>query len=85
MRHSHLLYLKVISAVTIISIVTLTCVTQLDRVTEIMASQDPMNTNIEKYWVEAKTKEGFMEVEQILSDPKTTIDPVVQGYYVMGE
>ena len=85
MRHTHLLYLKVITTVTILSLVTLTCVTIQDRVTGIMTSQDPVQTNVERYWVEAKTWEGFMEVEQVLGDPKTTIDPDLQGYgYAMG-
>ena len=80
MRHTHLLYLKVITTVTILSLVTLTCVTIQDRVTDIMTSQDPVQIHIERYWVEADTREGFMEVEQILGDPKTTIDPVFQGF-----
>ena len=75
MRQSSLLYLKVITTVTIISLVTLACVSKLGRVTEVTTSQ----TNIERYWVEAETKEGFMEVKDVLSDPRTTVDTIING------
>ena len=75
MRQSSLLYLKVITTVTIISLVTLACVSKLGRVTEVTPSQ----TNIERYWVEAETKEGFMEVKDVLSDPRTTVDTIING------
>ena len=75
MRQSSLLYLKVITTVTIISLVTLACVSKLGRVTEVPPSQ----TNIERYWVEAETKEGFMEVKDVLSDPRTTVDTIING------
>ena len=73
MRQSSLLYLKVITTVTIISLVTLACVSKLGRVAEVTHSQ----TNIERYWVEAETKEGFMEVKDVLSDPRTTVDTII--------
>ena len=32
-------------------------------------------TNIERFWMEADTKDGFLEVKKILGDPKTTTIP----------
>ena len=75
MRQASLLYLKVITTVTIISLVTLAYVSKLGGVTEVPPSQ----THIERYWVEAETKEGFMEVKDVLSDPRTTVDTIING------
>ena len=42
-----------------------------------MTEVTPSQTNIERYWVEAETKEGFMEVKDVLSDPRTTVDTII--------
>ena len=79
MRKSYLLYLKVITTVTTLCLVTgLTYVSKQGRVAELLHPALPL-TNVENYWREAETREGFMEVEKILGDPKTTHHPVHWG------
>ena len=75
MRSYTVLYLKVITIVTVLGFVTRAFVTNLNRETDMSGGL----TNIERYWVEAETKEGFIEVRKILGDPKTTNTPLGIG------
>ena len=51
-----------------------------------IASPDLLEAHIEQSWIVAETREGFMEVDRVLSDPRTTKDPIVnrEGFMVLG-
>ena len=67
------LYLKVVVILAVFSFMLVALVTRLEMLPA--TSAPSYETNVERYWIEADTKEGFMEVKKILGDPRTTIHP----------
>ena len=79
MRYTYTLYLLVITLVTLLAIVTLSYIYRLGGVMAKRTSPEVQESYIEQSWIVAETREGFMEVDKVLSDPRTTIEPMINS------
>ena len=63
-----------IQVVTIVSVMMMVSILyRLEGVKNIVSSSED-EAHIEQSWVEAETREGFMEVDLVLSDPRTSTE-----------
>ena len=64
---------------TILTLVTLAYISRQEGVKDPLPSHEMREAHIEQSWVVAETKEVFLEVKQVLGDPRTTFNPIVDG------
>jgi len=81
MRRFYAQLLQLVCAMSVL--VTVSIISRQGREMNTLTYLEEQEVHVDKSWVVAQTKEGFMEVQLVLSDPRTTGEPLGESEYFL--